>query len=99
MGSDANILMPPQPVETASGGYGREFVGGLCPALLTLEKVIGEIAPTAIPILLVGESGTGKEVFAYRIHALSSRFAEPIVKISCASVNAEMLCLAVGPAR
>ena len=70
---------------------GAEFVVSLSPALLTIEGIIREIAPTNIPVLLVGESGTGKEVLAQRIHALSSRSQEPLVKIACAAVNSERL--------
>jgi DNA-binding NtrC family response regulator len=63
------------------------FVGGMCPAVQTLENVVAEIAPTNIPVLLVGESGTGKEMFARRIHQLSASADEPLVKIACASMN------------
>src|ERR1700735_470447 len=63
------------------------FVGGMCPAMQTLESVIVEIAPTNIPVLLVGESGAGKEMFARRIHQLSANADEPLVKVACASVN------------
>lgn len=52
----------------------------------TLESVIAEIAPTNIPVLLVGESGTGKQMFADRIHLLSPRRDEALVKITCASM-------------
>jgi DNA-binding NtrC family response regulator len=74
----------------------RDFVGGICPALLTLESVIAEIAPTSIPVLLVGESGTGKEMFARLIHALSPRSSEPLVRLSCAAVNEETLSSELG---
>ncbi len=73
-----------------------EFIGGLCPALVTLESVVREIATTMIPVLVMGESGTGKEVFARRVHALSSRDSEPLVKIACASVDAETLAADLG---
>ncbi len=63
------------------------FVGGMCAAMQTLENVVAEIAPTNIPVLLVGESGAGKEMFARRIHHLSANGDEPLVKISCASMN------------
>ena len=63
------------------------FVGGMCPAMQTLESVISEIAPTNIPVLLVGESGAGKEMFARRIHQLSANAEEPLIKIACASMN------------
>ena len=63
------------------------FVGGISPAMQTLESVIGEIAPTNIPVLLVGESGTGKEMFAKRVHRLSGHSKEPLARISCAAMN------------
>jgi two-component system response regulator AtoC len=63
---------------------------------VTLESVITEIAPTNIPVLLVGESGTGKEMFARLIHSLSSRSGEPLLKLSCASVNEETLSAELG---
>jgi two-component system, NtrC family, response regulator AtoC len=63
------------------------FVGGICPAMQTLESVLVEIAPTNIPVLLVGESGTGKAIFAQRLHRLSSRSEERLVSIACAAMN------------
>src|ERR1039458_6233098 len=63
------------------------WVAGISPAMQTLESVIGEIAPTNIPVLLVGESGTGKEMLANRVHRLSQYSEEPLVRISCAAMN------------
>jgi two-component system, NtrC family, response regulator AtoC len=57
----------------------------------SVEAIIGEIASTNIPVLLIGESGTGKEVLARRIHGLSSYSERPFAKISCASMTAENL--------
>lgn len=67
------------------------FVGGICPAMQTLENVLAEIAPTNIPVLLVGESGTGKAIFAQRLHRLSSRSEEPMVSVTCAAMNPALL--------
>jgi two-component system, NtrC family, response regulator AtoC len=67
------------------------FVGGICPAMQTLESVLAEIAPTNIPVLLVGESGTGKAMFAQRLHRLSSRSDEPMVSVTCAAMNPALL--------
>src|SRR5271154_6768303 len=69
----------------------RGFVGGICPAMQTLESVLGEIAPTNIPVLFVGESGTGKATFARRLHWLSSRSDERLVNIACAAMNPALL--------
>lgn len=73
-----------------------DFVGGISPAMQTLENVLAEIAPTNIPILLVGESGTGKEMVAKRVHDLSSRRNEPFVRISCASMNSATISSELG---
>ena len=71
------------------------FVGGTSPAMLTLEAVLAEIAPTNIPVLLVGECGTGKQMFAHRIHQLSDR-SEPLMKVSCAGMRAESFASELG---
>jgi two-component system, NtrC family, response regulator AtoC len=72
------------------------FVSGISPAVRTLETVVAEIAPTNIPVLLIGESGTGKEVFARRIHQLSRRCNEPLVKVACAALNAANFAMILG---
>jgi two-component system response regulator AtoC len=63
------------------------FVGGISPIMQALEGVVGEIAPTNIPVLLVGESGTGKEMFANRIHKFSEFGEQRMARISCAATN------------
>ncbi|MGB0034227.1 MAG: sigma 54-interacting transcriptional regulator [Candidatus Acidiferrales bacterium] len=80
-------------VTTEDGGG---FVGGMSPAIQTLESVISEIAPTNIPVLLVGESGSGKEMFAHQIHRLSRNAKEPLAKIACASMNSATFAAELG---
>jgi two-component system response regulator AtoC len=63
------------------------YVGTANPAMRAIERVIADIAPTDIPVLLLGESGTGKEVVAMRIHQLSHRHEEPFLKLSCAALT------------
>jgi two-component system response regulator AtoC len=38
-------------------------------------------------VLLVGESGTGKEMFSRKIHLLSKRSGDALIKVSCASLT------------
>jgi two-component system, NtrC family, response regulator AtoC len=76
-------------IPSAAEAHG--FVSGTSPAMLTLEGIIGEIAPTNIPVLLVGEIGTGKQMFANRIHQLSLKHRDSLVTITCASMNTESL--------
>jgi formate hydrogenlyase transcriptional activator len=44
------------------------------------------VAATDSTVLLLGETGTGKELFAARIHALSARWARPMVCVNCGAI-------------
>ncbi|MFO0605196.1 MAG: sigma-54 dependent transcriptional regulator [Polyangiales bacterium] len=46
---------------------------GTSPAMLDVYRVIAQVAPTAVPVLIAGESGTGKELIARMIHRRSGR--------------------------
>jgi two-component system response regulator AtoC len=67
------------------------FVFGLNPAMRSLKRVICDIAPTEIPVLLIGESGTGKEMAALEIHRLSGRANETFLKCNCGASGVESL--------
>src|SRR6266478_3380045 len=97
MGSNVENVVATPAVNVAGRGIGGDgFVGGTSPAMSTLESVISEIATTNIPVLLVGECGTGKQMFAHRIHQLSQRSSERLIKISCAAARAESLATELG---
>jgi two-component system response regulator AtoC len=53
----------------------------MSPAMQALERVVAEIAPTDIAVLVVGEGGTGKGALAADIHRLSKRQGQPFVVI------------------
>ena len=61
------------------------FLSSLSAEMLPVQKLLTEIAPTEIPVLVEGESGTGKEIAALRIHELSSCRELPFMKFSCAA--------------
>jgi two-component system, NtrC family, response regulator AtoC len=48
-------------------------------------------AAASISVLLLGETGVGKEVLARRIHAGSSRAAQPFMGLNCASFGESLL--------
>src|SRR5271168_3811790 len=50
-----------------------------------VQRLLSEIAPTEIPVLIEGESGTGKEIVALQIHELSSHRGMAFTKFSCAA--------------
>jgi len=61
------------------------------PKMLEICRLIEQLAPTDLSILLLGESGTGKEVMARAIHALSPRRDGPFVAINTAAIPENLL--------
>lgn len=61
----------------------------LNPTVQELGRMVGEIAPTDIPVLILGESGSGKEVMALQIHRISARRSEPFQKFICSTIGPE----------
>ena len=70
---------------------GEEALIGNSEGMAAVKKLIRQIAPTDVSILIQGESGTGKEIVADVIHHLSQRRENPIVKISCAAIPETLL--------
>ncbi len=55
----------------------------------TLEQ-IEAVAATPVNVLIRGETGVGKEGIARAIHDRSNRSDQPLVKVNCASIPAEL---------
>ncbi len=70
---------------------GEEALIGNSEGMVAVKKLIRQIAPTDVSVLVQGESGTGKEIVADVIHHLSQRRGKPIVKISCAAIPETLL--------
>lgn len=71
-----------------SMNFGR--IVGSSPVLRQLISRVEAVAQTNASVLIVGESGTGKELVAHAIHQAGSRASQPLVKVNCASVPAEL---------
>ncbi|MEO1654707.1 MAG: sigma-54 dependent transcriptional regulator, partial [Bacteroidota bacterium] len=54
-------------------------------------KKVTQVGPTQATVLLLGESGTGKELLARAIHHCSLRASEPLVKVNCATLSANLI--------
>jgi PAS domain S-box-containing protein len=67
-----------------------EMVGS-SPALLTLLRKVGQVAPTDSTVLIFGETGTGKELIARAIHSRSTRKVRPLVKVDCSAISAGLV--------
>jgi two-component system response regulator AtoC len=68
----------------------RKLVGS-GPAMQAVQRLIDAVAPTPSTVLIQGESGTGKELVAETIHALSSSFQRPLVRVNCLAIPSELM--------
>jgi len=64
---------------------------GESPAFLNMLEQVSRAALLNRPVLVVGERGTGKELIAERLHYLSSRWDQPLVKLNCAAISSALL--------
>ncbi|MFK7885320.1 MAG: sigma 54-interacting transcriptional regulator [Gammaproteobacteria bacterium] len=71
-----------------SMNFGR--IVGSSNLLRQLVSRIDAVAQTNASVLIVGESGTGKELVAHAIHTAGLRSDQPLVKVNCASIPAEL---------
>lgn len=62
----------------------EQRIVGSTAAIQTLRKMVRLCARTNATVLLIGETGAGKDLVASTIHELSSRRAQPFVKVNCA---------------
>ncbi|WP_422462405.1 sigma 54-interacting transcriptional regulator [Endozoicomonas sp. ALB115] len=60
---------------------------GSSPAFLEMLESISRYARHERPVLVMGERGTGKEEVASRLHYLSPRWQQNLVKLNCAATN------------
>ncbi len=52
---------------------------------------VSRAAKLAKPVLVIGERGTGKELIASRLHYLSERWEQPLIKVNCAALTETLL--------
>ncbi|MEJ2127376.1 MAG: phage shock protein operon transcriptional activator [Woeseiaceae bacterium] len=64
---------------------------GEAPAFLEMLEHVSRAAPLGKPVLVVGERGTGKELIASRLHFLSDRWEQNVVKVNCAALTESIL--------
>ncbi len=64
---------------------------GEAPAFLEMLEHVSRAATLSKPVLVVGERGTGKELIASRLHFLSDRWEQRVVKVNCAALTETIL--------
>jgi len=68
-----------------------QHIIGEAPAFLEMLEHVSRAAPLNKPVLVVGERGTGKELIASRLHFLSGRWDQRVVKVNCAALTESIL--------
>ena len=64
---------------------------GEAPAFLAMLEHASRAAKLSKPVLVIGERGTGKELIASRLHFLSPRWEQPLIKVNCAALTETLL--------
>jgi len=64
---------------------------GQSPAFLEVMEQASQAAALERPVLVIGERGTGKELIAARLHFLSARWNQPLIKVNCAALPETLL--------
>jgi nitrogen regulation protein NR(I) len=69
----------------------EERIVGSSPQMHEIYKMIGQVAPSDVTVLLRGESGTGKEFLARAIYHHSLRSKQPFLPVNCAAIPDTLL--------
>src|SRR5438477_12999192 len=73
-----------------STGNGH-LLDALSPVMKGVEAIVGELAHSSVPVLLIGERGTGKRTIARRIHLASSQLPADFRILSCSELDSSAL--------
>lgn len=68
-----------------------ESIIGTSSRMQDVYKLIGQVAQSNLPVLVLGESGTGKELVARAIYHHSKRRTRPFLPVNCAAIPEALL--------
>ncbi|MFC0512932.1 sigma 54-interacting transcriptional regulator [Mucilaginibacter angelicae] len=71
-----------------SGNY--DMIGS-SRAIKSVYELINQVAYSNSTVLITGETGTGKELAAMAIHTASPRKNNPMIKVNCAAIPANLI--------
>jgi len=76
---------------TAGQEEKEERIVGSSAKMQEIYKMIGQVAPSDVTVLIRGESGTGKELIARAIYHHSLRSNQPFLPVNCAAIPDTLL--------
>lgn len=81
----------PEPALVSPTPSAQPTLIGEGPLMVSLKRLIHQVAPSDCRVLIQGENGTGKELIANAIHAGSRRRNNPFVKVNCGALTSTLL--------
>jgi Nif-specific regulatory protein len=76
---------------TYAAGFATQRIVGMSHRVQSIIRLIDQIRPTSVDVLIHGESGTGKELIAKALHFNSPRARQPFVALNCAALPESLI--------
>jgi Nif-specific regulatory protein len=67
-------------------GFSTQNIVGMSHRIRSTIRLIDQIRPSSVDVLIQGESGTGKELIAKALHSSSPRMSHPFIAVNCAAL-------------
>ncbi len=72
--------------EPPINGFSTQNIVGMSDRTQSIIRLIDQIRPSSVDVLIQGESGTGKELIAKALHFNSPRARQPFMAVNCAAL-------------
>ena len=85
------LMRTPVTYGAADADARAQRIIGKSSKMIEVYKLIGQVAPSNVTVLIRGESGTGKELVARAIYHHSQRAERPFIAVNCAAIPETLL--------
>jgi Nif-specific regulatory protein len=86
-----NLQRRAYPATELISGFSTQNIVGMSHRTQSIIRLIDQIRPSSVDVLIQGESGTGKELIAKALHFNSPRATHPFVAVNCAALPDTLL--------
>ncbi len=86
-----NLQRRAYPATELISGFSTQNIVGMSHRTQSIIRLIDQIRPSSVDVLIQGESGTGKELIAKALHFNSPRATHPFVAMNCAALPDTLL--------
>ena len=74
------------PAAQSISEFSTQYIVGMSDRIQSIIRLIDQIRPSSVDVLIQGESGTGKELIAKALHYNSPRAKQPFIALNCAAL-------------